>query len=124
MIILDTNIFIEIYRGNKKISDIVSRIGQEDIAITDVTRAELFYGARNKSELATIRKNLENLETIHINANISKMAVDLVEQFSLSHKLDLEDALIASSAIFYSADLYTLNLKDFIFIPNIKIFKP
>jgi predicted nucleic acid-binding protein len=50
------------------------------------------------------------------------MAVALVEQYCLSHKLDLEDALIAATAIVNDIKLYTLNTKDFIFIPSIQLF--
>jgi predicted nucleic acid-binding protein len=40
------------------------------------------------------------------------MAVALVEQYCLSHKLDLEDALIAATAIVNDIKLYTLNTKE------------
>jgi predicted nucleic acid-binding protein len=52
------------------------------------------------------------------------MAVNLVEQYCLSHKIDLEDALIASTAILHCVELYTLNIKDFVFIPDIKLYRP
>jgi len=53
---------------------------------------------------------------------ISKKGVILVEQYCLSHKLALPDALIAATALHYDIELYTLNLKDFKFIPDLKIF--
>jgi predicted nucleic acid-binding protein len=123
MILCDTNILIEIYRNNAAISSIVEKIGYDNIAISDVTRAELFYGARNKAELKMIRENLEQLQILPVNTSISQIAVDLVEQFCLSHKLDWEDAQIAATAIFYNMELYTLNLKDFSFVPDLKILK-
>lgn len=51
MILCDTNILIEIYKGNTFIIDTVKKIGQEKIAVSDVTTAELYFGARNKEEL-------------------------------------------------------------------------
>jgi predicted nucleic acid-binding protein len=123
MILCDTNILIEIYRNNATVSAIVERAGHDNIAISDVTRAELFYGARNKTELKKIKENLEQLQVIPVNTTISQMAVDLVAQFCLSHKLDWEDAQIAATAIFHNIELYTLNLKDFSFIPGLRILK-
>jgi predicted nucleic acid-binding protein len=123
MILCDTNILIEIYRNNTAVSSIVEMAGYDNIAISDVTRAELFYGARNKAELKKIRENVEQLQVFPVNTTISQMAVDLIEQFCLSHKLDWEDAQIAATAIFYDIELYTLNLKDFSFIPGLKILK-
>jgi predicted nucleic acid-binding protein len=48
VILCDTNIFIEIYRGNEKVIQVIEDISQNRIAISDVTAAELLYGARNK----------------------------------------------------------------------------
>ena len=48
MILCDSHIFIEIYRNNQTIIDAVKEIGQQNIAVSDVTRAELFFGAKIK----------------------------------------------------------------------------
>jgi len=122
MILCDTNIFIEIYRDNFDIIQTVKEIGQHNIAVSDVTCAELFFGARNKKELQTIRKDLNKLTIIPIAADISALAVRLVEKYALSHKLVLPDALIASTVIIHKIELYTLNLKDFRFLDNVKLF--
>ncbi len=122
MILCDTNIFIEIYRDNNYIIETVKQIGQQNIAISDVSRAELFFGARNKTELYAIRKDMNSLVVLPIDITISEMAVNLVEHFSLSHKLSLPDALIAATCIHHKIELYTLNIKDFKFLEEIKLF--
>ncbi len=122
MILCDTNIFIEIYRDNLNIIKAVKSIGQHNIAISDVTCAELLYGARNKKELQTIRKDLNKLTVLPIDAEVSTKAVELVEKYALSHKLSLPDALIAATAIIHKIKLYTLNLKDFRFLDEVKLF--
>ena len=45
-----------------------------------------------------------------------------METYSLSHKLTIPDALIASTALVYSLDLYTFNLKDFRFITGLNLY--
>lgn len=121
MILCDTNILIEIYRDNTKIIEAVKQIGQENIAVSDVTCAELLYGARNKKELQTIRKDLNKLTVLPIQSSISNLAVELVEKYALSYKLSLPDALIASTAITHNIELYTLNIKDFRFLDGLKL---
>jgi predicted nucleic acid-binding protein len=121
-LLCDTNILIEIYKDNQKIIDTVKQIGQANIAVSDVTCAELLYGARNKTELKIFRKDLDTLTALPILPEISKMAVELVEQYCLSHKLALPDALIAATSIYHQLYLYTLNIKDFIFIKEVKLF--
>ena len=122
MILCDTNILIEIYRGNNEIIKTFKGIGQGSVAVSDVTCAELFYGARNKRELQIIQKDLNKLTILPIKTDISTMAVELVAKFALSHKISLPDALIAATAIFQNIELYTLNRKDFKFIDNIRLF--
>ena len=124
MILCDTNILIEIYKGKPDIIRIIKNIGQKNIAISDVTCAELFFGARNKKELTVIRKDLDKLTVLPIQSNISSIAVKLVEKYALSHKLTFPDALIAATAIYHDMELYTLNIKDFRFLDNVKLFKP
>ena len=122
MILCDTNIFIEIYRDNSDIIEIIKEIGQHNIVISDVSCAELLYGARNKKELQTIRKDLNKLTVLPISSDISILAVELVEKYSLSHKLSLPDALIAATAIIENIQLYTLNTKDFKFLNQLNLF--
>jgi predicted nucleic acid-binding protein len=124
MILCDTNIFIEIYRGNPVIYAVTNRIGQENIAVSDVTRIELLYGAKNRQEWLTLLKDLRPVTTLPIDTDISTLSVELVTKYCLSHKLNLPDALIAATAIINRVELYTLNVKDFAFIPNLQLFQP
>ncbi|MGF1637309.1 MAG: PIN domain-containing protein [Cyclobacteriaceae bacterium] len=91
MILCDTNILIEIYKDNSRIIEIVKQIGQENIAVSHVTCAELLYGARNKKEIQTIRKDLDKLTVLPIESTLSTLAIELVEKYALSHKLSLPD---------------------------------
>jgi predicted nucleic acid-binding protein len=121
MILCDTNILIEIYRGNNIVIQECTRIGQQNMAVSDVTRAELFFGARDKRELSAIRKDLNKLHILPIDADISNLAVNFVEQYTLSHRLSLPDAIIAATAIYHNLPLYTLNIKDFRFIADVAL---
>ena len=122
MLLCDTNIFIEIYRNNPEMENKLNCIGIGNIVISDVTKAELFIGAKNKVELNAIRKHLRTFLSFRVTSEISEVAVDLVDKYCLSHKLLLPDALIAATAIHYDIELFTLNMKDFRFIPNIKLY--
>ncbi|MCX2430064.1 type II toxin-antitoxin system VapC family toxin [Pedobacter sp. GR22-10] len=123
MVLCDTNIFIEIYKGNLLVIDTFTKIGQSNVAISDVTCAELLYGARNKIELELIKRDINKLFILPISSAISSHAINLIEQYTLSHNLNLPDSLIASTAIIHNIKLYTLNLKDFRFLEEIALFK-
>ena len=120
MILCDANILIEVYRGNNSIIEKLKGVGQHNLAISDVTSAELLFGARNKTELKIIKSDISKLVELPINEDISRLAVKLVEKYSLSHNLNLPDALIASTSLVYDLKLFTLNLKDFKYLKNIQ----
>jgi len=101
---------------------VLLEIGIDNILVSDVVKAELFFGAKNKRELNIIKKHLNNFSPLIINTEISKKALELVETYCLSQKLNLPDALIAATAIFYNTALLTLNTKDFVYIPDIKLY--
>jgi len=51
------------------------------------------------------------------------LATQLIDQFNLSHGLLIPDAIIAASAVVHQIELFTYNVKDFQFIPDIKLYE-
>ena len=123
MILCDTNILIEFYKNNTAIIQELRQIGSQNLAISVITRAELYYGAINKNELKRIQKHLDLLQNIPIDRSISEQFIQLMANYSLSHKLTIPDAMIAASALVNDLELYTLNIKDFRFINTPDIFR-
>jgi len=124
MILCDTNILIEFYKGNQAVSDALRVIGLPNIAVSVITVGELYFGARDKRELLKIKKHLANLKQIPVDEEISNLYVSLIETYSLSHRLNIPDALIAATALRYHLELYTLNVKDFRYIEGLALYKP
>ncbi len=121
MILCDTNILIEFYKNNLTVVNELRQIGINQLAISVITQAELYYGALNKAEFIQIRKNLNLLKSIPVDPEISDRFIQLMENYSLSHKLVIPDALIAAKSLVHDMSLYTLNLKDFRFIEGINL---
>jgi tRNA(fMet)-specific endonuclease VapC len=124
MILCDTNVLIEFYKGNTTIVEELRQIGVAQLAISVIAQAELYYGALNKAELLRIQKHLNLLHNLPIDPQISNRFIELMVQYSLSHKLAIPDALIAATALVNDLELYTLNIKDFRFIENLKLYQP
>lgn len=121
-ILCDTNIFIEYYKNNLEVLQSLKEIGASNIAVSVITKAELFYGARNKQELLTIEKHLSLCYCYELDIEISKLFADLIKIYALSHRASIPDMLIAATAIVHDIPLFTLNVKDFRFIPAIKLY--
>ena len=89
---------------------------------------ELVQGSRNRAETQLIRKSLRfwGAGIEQIDGNISSRAAFLVEEYALSHSMEMADALIASSALSMGETLVTANDKHYRFIPDLEleVFRP
>ena len=119
MILLDTNILIEVLKGNKSIIEKLLPGTQYGISV--VCSMELIYGARDKAEVKKIEDALSQLQCYHITSSISKTALELMRKYSKSHGLGIPDALIAATAIIEELPLLTLNIKDFRYIDDLSL---
>lgn len=113
LVLIDTNIVIEYFKNNLEIINKLKIIGEKNIVISEVTFAELIFGARNKQELVKIQETISTIIVFNVNKEISILAIELMIKFSLSHRLSYPDALIAATAIQNNLTFYTLNTKDF-----------
>jgi predicted nucleic acid-binding protein len=88
---------------------------------------EIVQGMKNKADLKLLNKYLKKwfVEIIQIDENISTRGMFLVEDYFLSHSMELTDALIAATAVEYGEPLLTGNNKHYKHVPNItlEIFK-
>ena len=123
MILTDTCVLIEYLKKNAEVTTEINAAGTENIMLNTIIVMELLAGARNKVELNSIKKRLNDFKILDINQSIMDKASSLMETFYLSHGLKIPDAVIAATAIYYNIPLFTFNKKDFRYIPKIKLFK-
>lgn len=121
--IIDTDVLIWELRGNLRAKEAVHQ--NIPFAISVVTYCELVQRMRNRQELNKFIRQLAkwNTRIIQINNNISTRAMILIEDFSLSHSLQLADALIAATCISTGEPLLTANEKHYKPIPNLQLKK-
>jgi predicted nucleic acid-binding protein len=121
--LIDTDVLIWYLRGNKNAQNIV----HENIPfkISVINYLELIQGMENKRELKLLQKSLRKwtVEIIQIKETISTRAMFLVEDYFLSHSLELSDAIIAATSLERQEDILTANDKHYKFIPNIQVTK-
>ncbi|MFH1051483.1 MAG: PIN domain-containing protein [bacterium] len=63
------------------------------------------------------------IKLIPIDNEINNKFIELMNQYSLSHKLSIPDSIIAATAIINNVRLFTLNLKDFKFISDLELYQ-
>ncbi len=120
MILLDTNVLIEILKNNQQTLQHVSSL-TSPLAISAITAMELIVGARNKKEAQLLHQFIARFEMIHLEPAISILAFKLIGRYSKSHALDIPGALIGATAIDKQAQLLTYNHKDFQYISELRL---
>lgn len=122
MVLCDTNIFIQAFNGEDNTIDQLEKIGSENVALLAITVMELYQGMSNKTELNQMKKKIQYYDVVEVDTDASRLAIQLIEAYRLSHNLQIPNAIIGASAAIHQIELFTYNRKDFNFIPNIRLF--
>ena len=124
--ILDTDVLIWFLRGNQKAIDFILEATPFSVSI--VTYMELVQGMRDKNELAKMKEAFSEMEVeiIPLTESISLRASDYVEMYSLSHSMEMADALIAGTCMEKNETLVTVNDKHYRVVEELrmKVFRP
>lgn len=121
--IVDTDVLIWYSRGYQNAIDVIHSLDRFSISV--VTYIEVIQGVRNKKELNAFKKALGilNAQVIQIDELISTKAMFYIEQYALSHSMELADALIGASTVIKQVPLLTGNEKHYKHLPEIRIQK-
>lgn len=124
--IIDTDVLLCYMRGDLNAKTTINKFNT--FSISAVSYMELLQGIRNKNELNNLQNFLQNrtIRCINIDQDITSRAIYLMEIYSLSHGLRMEDALIASTVDIAGETLLTGNFSRYRMIPSLSIkkFKP
>ena len=122
--LLDTDICIEIIKHNERVLDKVEAVGEENCFVTDITIAELFFGAAKSArpehfddvgnilQLFDLKPLLPSLRLYGENKALLENQGRMIGEF---------DLLIGSCAVYHDLVMVTSNLKHFDHIPHIRL---
>lgn len=123
--LLDTNICIYFLKGQFEINRRIEEIGEENCYLSEITIAELKYGAESSIQKEKNRKNNEKfLAKFKILPVFPALDIYAKEKAKLKTKgriVDDFDLLIGATAIHNNLTLVTRNVKDFVRLNEIVI---
>ena len=123
MIIVDTDVLIDIFDKQSKRGDIALKkldSSGEDIAITSITLHEILFGHYKYNKKI---KDIFHINTIEFNKKDAELSAKI--EFELEKKgkiISRTDTMIAAIAINRKAKVYTFNKKHFQIIKHLKFF--
>jgi len=114
-VLIDSDIFIEVSRGRdvailRRWEELSS--SETVIVCSPVTIAEVWHGARPR-EHGLLRSLFAALLCVPIDQEIGRQAGEYLRRYQASHRLELGDALIASTARIHGTALWTRNRKHY-----------
>jgi predicted nucleic acid-binding protein len=121
--LVDTDVLIDIQRGHSPAIDWFSSL-EELPAVPGFVVMELIQDAKNKDQVARAQRLVAPLTIAWPSEPDCERALLLFEQYHLSHKLGLLDALIATCALGRGATLCTFNVKHYRPVPGLEIEQP
>ena len=115
--LLDTNICIHYFKGQFGLKEKIEEIGFENCAISEITMAELFYGAEKSQK---VEKNLKvvdgfagKIEIVPIITGLRIYGKEKARLRSIGRQIGDLDLFIGSTAIANDLVMVTRNLREF-----------
>lgn len=119
--LLDTSVCVFLLRGNQSVIDEIKRVGIQNCYISEITKAELLYGAQcsSKPEFNTylVDSLCNNLKNLCIDNCLATFAVEKAKLRKDGKLIEDFDLLIGATALTYDMTLITDNIKHFERLP-------
>lgn len=122
--LLDTDICVELFRHNERVIKKIEAAGKENCFISEITIAELFYGAATsgrEDNFADVQRVQSLFEVVPLRPSLRLYGINKASLHAKGLSVGEFDLLIGSCAVFNNLTMVTSNLKHFTHIPDIQL---
>lgn len=124
MILLDTDVMIDLLRQHPPAVTWLESLSEEEIILPGFVVMELIQGCRDKGEQERLERALNTYAIAWPMPAICDEALSVFSQYYLSHRIGILDVLIGQMAVTVGVPLCTFNQKHYSTIPNLKTLQP
>ncbi|MFO7681980.1 MAG: type II toxin-antitoxin system VapC family toxin [Chloroflexota bacterium] len=124
MLLLDTDVMVDILRNYAPATEWLRQLGAEEIALPGLVAMELLQGCRDKLEQQQVEAILRQYRLYWPSQLDSSRAYEIFARFRLSAGIGILDALIAETAVGHKLPLATFNEKHYRVIPDLNLVQP
>jgi tRNA(fMet)-specific endonuclease VapC len=124
VIVLDTDIVIDVLRGRREVITKLAKVSPDDVAVTTMTVAALLYGALGSREPAKNRAEVVRLVNAVRTVPFGRRAAALHAQLRdrLRQKpIGPNDLVIAATTLAVDATLVTANTREFERVAGLRV---
>lgn len=124
MILCDTDVMVDILRGQAVALAWLASISTETIALPGIVMMELIQGCRTKAEQQRMQKSLKDYPLLWPSQEACNRALKHFASHYPSHGIGILDAIIAEIAVEAGFPLYTFNQKHYLPHPLLQTIQP
>ena len=124
MILLDTDVLIDVLRRKQVALDWLESLKDEEVLVSGFTVMELIQGCRNKSDQGYVEGTLVRYIVAWPTAESCQKALKVFSDHRLSHGIGALDAFIGQTAVQLGIALATFNQKHYSVIPDLRTVQP
>ena len=124
MVLLDTDVMIDILRGYPPALAWLRSLDDEIIALPGFVLMELIQGCKTKKEQQTLSTELKAYKILWPTHSDCNNAVKAFARYRLSHHIGIIDVLIGQLAVSFDLPLHTFNKKHYEPIPGLTTVQP
>ena len=123
IIMIDSSLFIDYYRKvNKTGTQLVELSKKYDFSISVITKFELLTGIKDEKERIFWNDIFKDMTIFPLAGKEVEKAAEIMKYLRMKNKIiGLQDIFIAATAIENGFGLATLNIKDFVRIPDLRL---
>lgn len=124
MILLDSDVAIDILRNHAPAIAWLQGLGSTQIGLPGLVLMELVQGCRNKVEQQRVEQFCQLRALYWPTRSDCERALHDFSMFHLSHNLGLLDAIIAHTAVGMNLQLATFNMKHYAVVAGLTTLQP
>jgi predicted nucleic acid-binding protein len=123
VILVDTNVMVDILREHAPALEWLKSLGEEEIGLPGLVEMELLQGPPDKTAMNKMQKDLESFLIYWPKTDDCNRALKVFAEARLSHRVTILDALIGETANGLGVPLHTFD-QHFQAIPGLKTVQP
>lgn len=124
MLLLDTDIMIDVLRGYEPALDWLRGLADEPVGLPGLVAMELLQGCRDRAEQQIVQTTLRPYVLHWPTQADCARAYDDFAAYRLSHNLGILDALIAETVVGLGVSLATFNEKHYRAVTQLSLLQP
>ena len=123
-VIVDTDIFIDFSLDDSYSVQTMAYLENNfTITISVITAMELYSGIRSKKEKKEVDRLVSDIPVEFVTKPISEKAFELLKEYRPGYGVEINDMLIAATAMTLEAKMISKNQKHYKFLPDIDLLE-